>query len=188
MKKIFLALTVTALALTACGKKEQPAVEAASPISGAAQPAGPVKTAKAAYVNKATYFNLPSVSGGELDLAAYAGKPVLVMFFTESCPYCRKAAPAVERLYNAYTPKGLTTIGICIQQERQAALDFGKSLGVTFPLAYDGRAVYKNYKAQGVPYIYLLDSEHKIVDVWEGYDESYDPQMIKSIETLLSGK
>jgi thiol-disulfide isomerase/thioredoxin len=185
MKKTLFSLAAAALVLAACGKKEQPAFEAASQISATTQAAGTPKTG-GAYEKQATYFKLPAAAGGELDLAAYAGKPVMVMFFTESCPYCRRAAPAIEKLYKTYAPKGLNIVGVCIQEDRQAALDFGKSLGVTFPLAYDGRAAYKNYKAQGVPYIYLLDGRHNIVDVWEGYDESYDPQMIKSIETLLA--
>ncbi|HAT72044.1 MAG TPA: hypothetical protein DCS63_04435 [Elusimicrobia bacterium] len=188
MKKRLFSLAAAALVLAACEKKEQPAVEAVSQVTSAAQAAEPVKPAKAAYVNKATYFNLPSASGGELDLASYAGKPVMVMFFTETCPYCRKAAPAMENIHKKYGPLGLASLGICIQEDPQAALNFAESLGTTFPLAYNGRPAYKNYRAQGVPYIYLLDGRHDIVNVWEGYDESYDPQMIKSIEALLAKK
>jgi thiol-disulfide isomerase/thioredoxin len=180
MKNKILTVAAAALLLAACGKKEQPA-PAADAQAGAAQ-------AGAGYQKKATYFKLPAAAGGELDLAAYAGKPVLVMFFTESCPYCRKAAPAVEKLSKAYGPKGLSVLGVCIEDEKEAALNFGRDLGVTFPLAYQGRPIYKNYKAQGVPYLYLLDSGHNVADIWEGYDESYDPQMIKSIEKLLAKK
>lgn len=144
---------------------------------------------EAEYQKRGTYFRLPLAAGkGDLDLAAYAGKPVLFMFFTETCPFCRKAAPAVENLHKTYGPKGLNVLGICIQEDPEAAVNFAKSLGVTFPLAYKGRPVYKAYKAQGVPYIYLLDREHKLYDVWEGYDHAYDAPMTKAVEALLAKK
>ncbi|MBI5743053.1 MAG: redoxin domain-containing protein [Elusimicrobia bacterium] len=168
MKRTLLIIAAATLSLAACSKKaETPA------------PAG----------ETVTYFKLPlAAGGGDLDLAAYAGKPVMLMFFTETCPYCRKAGPAVEKLNKTFGPKGLNVMGICIQDDAQAALNFGKSLGITFPLAYNGRPVYKAYKAQGVPYIYLLDKTHKIYNVWEGYDESYDPEMVKAITALLAKK
>lgn len=186
MNKKLLTITALTLALAACGKKEQPAP--AEPAGQSVTAQAPV-TAAPAYNKKETYFNLPLAGGkGRLDLATYAGKPVMFMFFTETCPFCRKAAPAVEKFHQAYGPKGLNVMGICIQDDAQAALDFAKSLGVTFPLAYKGRPAYQAYKAQGVPYIYLLDKDHKVYDVWEGYDPSYDPSMLKAIETVLAKK
>ncbi|MCM2267948.1 MAG: TlpA family protein disulfide reductase [Elusimicrobiales bacterium] len=185
MKTSFLSLAAAALLLGACGKKEQPAPAQEQAAVTAQAPI----TAAPAYQKNDSYFKLPLASGkGDLDLAAYAGKPVLFMFFTETCPFCRKAAPAVERLHKTYGPRGLNVMGICIQEDPEAALNFAKSLGVTFPLAYKGRPVYKAYKAQGVPYIYLLDKTHKLYDVWEGYDEAYDPVMVKAIETVLAKK
>jgi peroxiredoxin len=176
MKKIILPIAVYALLLASCGRKEEPVQQ---PSSGA--PAG-------AYEQKDTYFKLPSAAGGEIDLASYAGKPVLVFFFTETCPYCRKAAPDMEKLYLKYGPFGLNFVGICLDDDADAPKNFAKDLGVTFPLAYGGLQVSRRYRTQGVPYIFLLDPSHKIYDVWEGYDESYLPQIQKTAEKLLDGK
>lgn len=185
MKKTLFSLAAASLLLAACGKKEQPAPETqAQAVTGEAKIAP-----AAAYSKGDTYFKLPlATAKGDLDLADYAGKPVLFMFFTETCPFCRKAAPAVENLHKTYGPKGLNVMGICIQEDPEAAVNFAKSLGVTFPLAYKGRPVYKAYKAQGVPYIYLLDRQHKLYDVWEGYDHAYDAPMTKAVEALLAKK
>ncbi len=159
---------------------------AAVPGTGGTEPAAPAKAA--AYEKKETYFKLGNAAGGELDLASYAGKPVFVFFFTETCPYCRKAGPAMEKFYKAYGPKGLNIIGVSLEDSPEGARNFAKSLGVTFPLAYDGGDTAARYRAQGVPYIYALDRRHKIYDVWEGYDSSYDPQIEKTIKDLLSKK
>ena len=133
-------------------------------------------------------FRVPGAKGGTIDLEAFAGKPVLFMFFTEGCPYCRLAGPAMEKLSKTYGPKGLSVLGVNLDDDREAALNFARDLGVTFPLAYDGRAAFRSYKARGVPYIYLIDGDRNLVDVWEGYDESYGPMMKSAIEALLAEK
>jgi peroxiredoxin len=179
MKNILLTAVLSALTLAACGKKEQPAPQ---------PPAQPGTQATGTYEQKETYFKLPGAYGGELDLASYAGKPVLVFFFTETCPYCRKAAPEMQKLYQKYGQKGLAFAGICLDETADAPKNFAKDLGVSFPLAYNGMQVSRRYRTQGVPYIFLLDRTHKIFDVWEGYDESYLPQINKTIGTLLPGK
>ena len=187
MKRHLLAMTAAFFILAACGKKEQPAAQPAETRAGETAQAAPEKSA-AAYAKKDTYFKLPGAAGGEVDLAAYAGKPVLVMFFTETCPYCRKAAPFIQQVYASYSAKGVGVVGILIQDSPRPALDFAADLGVTFPLAYKGKEISRNYRSQGVPYIYILTKEHEIYDVWEGYDPQYDASITKAIETVLAKK
>ncbi|MHB0996579.1 MAG: peroxiredoxin family protein [Elusimicrobiales bacterium] len=145
-------------------------------------------TAAAAARGAAPSFRLPGAAGGTIDLASYAGKPVMFMFFTENCPYCRAAGPALEKLHKAYGPKGLTVLGVSIEGEKDAALNFARDMGVTFPLAYDGQEPYRAYRAHGVPYIYLIDAKGALYDVWEGYDDSQAPSMKAAVEKLLDGK
>lgn len=140
----------------------------------------------AAARGSAPSFSLPGAAGGTIDLASYAGKPVMFMFFTEGCPYCRAAGPTLEKFHREYGPKGLAVIGVSIEPDKDAALNFARDLGVTFPLAYNGRAPYRAYKARGVPYIYLIDAKGDLYDVWEGYDDSFVPSMKSAVEKLLA--
>jgi len=190
MSNRILSLAAAALLFAACGKKEQPAPGTTAPAQEAAREQAPAaaKKAGASYVKKDTYFALPNSAGGEIDLAAYAGKPVLVMFFTETCPYCRKAAPFIQQVAASYGPKGLNVVGICVQDSAQAANNFAADFALTFPVAYKGKEISRNYRTQGVPYIYLLTAQHEIYDVWEGYDQRYDASIQKAIETVLAKK
>lgn len=188
MSTRIISLAAAALLFSGCGTKEEAAAphqaqEAAGPAAPSAAPKG-----SAPYVKKDTYFKLPNAAGGETDLAAYAGKPVMVIFFTETCPYCRKAAPFMQKTASAYGPKGLSVIGICVQDSAQAALNFSADFGLTFPLAYRGKEISRNYRTQGVPYIYLLTRGHEIYDVWEGYDERYDTSIQQAVEAVLAKK
>ena len=131
------------------------------------------------------YFKLPDYKGGEVDLAAYAGKPVMLIFFTEGCPYCRKAAPFIKKMSDQYASKGLSTLGICVEDDAARAAGFAKSFDLTFPIAYKGRGVSVQYKTQGVPYIFLLTKKHIVHNVWAGYDESFDKEIIQGIEEII---
>lgn len=188
-KKLLLAAAAAAV-LAACGQKEPPAEAAPAPADG--KPVTAVVSAEkpgaspSGYVKKDTYFSVPALAGGSLDLAEHAGKPVMFMLFTENCPYCRKAAPALEKLHKAYSGKGLGVLGLCIEGDPRAAKDFAQDLGVTFPMGYGARAVYKQYRAQGVPFIFLLDRGHKVVSVWPGYTESFYEQMTRAVEKALA--
>jgi len=190
MKRAILSIAAALFVLAACGKKEQPAAEPQPQAAEASQAqAAPVKNAEnAGYVQKDTYFKLPASAGGEIDLASYAGKPAIVMFFTETCPYCRKAAPFIQKIYSTYSPKGLGVIGILVQDTAQPALNFAADLGIKFPIAYKGKELSRKYRTQGVPYIYLLNKQHEIYDVWEGYDPQYDESIKKAVETVLAKK
>lgn len=189
MSNTILSLAAAALLFSACGKKSEPAPAAPPAAQETAVPAAvPAPAGAKPYVKKDTYFALPNSAGGQIDLASYAGKPVLVMFFTETCPYCRKAAPFIQQVAASYGPKGLGVIGICVQDSAQAANNFAADFALTFPVAYKGKEISRNYRTQGVPYIYLLTAEHEIYDVWEGYDQRYDASIQKAIETVLAKK
>jgi peroxiredoxin len=189
MSNTILSLAAAALLFSACGKKSEPAPAAPPAAQETAVPAAvPAPAGAKPYVKKDTYFALPNSAGGQIDLASYAGKPVLVMFFTETCPYCRKAAPFIQQVAASYGTKGLGVIGICVQDSAQAANNFAADFALTFPVAYKGKEISRNYRTQGVPYIYLLTAEHEIYDVWEGYDQRYDASIQKAIETVLAKK
>lgn len=150
-----------------------------------AEPADSGDTVLSEYQRKNMYFKAPLTTGGEISLEDYKGKPVLLMFYTETCPYCRKAAPEIEKLYKKYSEKGLAVIGMCGQSDKNAAIRFSKDLGTTFPMAYDVYDAMRKYGVQGVPFIYLLNKNHELEDVWPGFDYPYVPKMEEAIKKAI---
>lgn len=130
-----------------------------------------------------TAFTLPTVSGAPVSPAP--GRPVLLFFFTEDCPYCRKAAPFVRRTAEKYGAR-LAVIGVCEEEEAQAAERFAADFSLTFPVAYKGRETAAAYRANGAPYLYLLDAGLKVYDTWGGYSPDYDARIEAGIEKLLA--
>jgi peroxiredoxin len=166
-----------------CKKADIPAAETAA-VEATVQAGTPGAPAKG-YTPGETYFKLPDCKGGAIDLAAFAGKPVMLIFFTENCPYCRKAAPFIERMNREYSTKGLNTIGISLEDSASAAAGFAADFDLTFPLAYDGQETARRYRAQGVPFIYLLTKKHVINRFWAGYHSEFDAPIRKGIEEII---
>ncbi|HBE87732.1 MAG TPA: hypothetical protein DDW67_01130 [Elusimicrobia bacterium] len=184
MKFLMTAVILPAALLAAgCNKAQDPAAATEKAAEAAVEAA--LAAAVPGYVKGPTYFNLPEHKGGRLDLAAYAGKPVMVMFFTETCPYCRKAAPFVQAINAEYEGKGLSVMAAAHEREAAPAGRFVKDFGITFPVAYDAAATARAYQTRGVPYLFLLDREHKVYNLWAGYDPSFDKEIKKSIEEVL---
>ncbi|MBU2573360.1 MAG: TlpA family protein disulfide reductase [Elusimicrobia bacterium] len=191
---IFMALPVLAF-IYACKKAEAPketgqAVVAATvetePVTGTPQAKkAPPKETKNAYEKKDTYFKLPDCAGGGIDLADYGGNPVMLMFFAETCPYCRKAAPFIKKMDESYKARGLNVIGVSLNDEASSAAGFVKDFGLAFPVAYKGRRVARQYRTHGVPYLYLLTKDHTIYNVWAGYDESFDEEIKDGINEVI---
>lgn len=143
------------------------------------------QTVSADYSKTDFYFKLPSKNGGEIDLSNYKGKPVMVMFFTENCPYCLRASGFIETIHQKYGPKGLEVIGISTRENIESAIEFEQKTGVKFQLAYKGVDIARNYGIAGVPYVYILDKKHNLYKFWAGYDKSYESEIDQSASKVL---
>ncbi|MDD2772664.1 MAG: TlpA disulfide reductase family protein [Elusimicrobiales bacterium] len=158
---------------------------AASPADRPADKAG-AKTGKTIYEKKDTYFSLEKYGGGRVDLADYAGKPVFLMFFSAHCPYCKLAAPFVEKLHETYAKRGLKVAAILTDEASGAAKEFIADYKITFPVALGGRALARTYRAHGVPNFFLLGEDHQVNYQWRGYEEEDLPVITRRVEMTLS--
>ena len=51
-------------------------------------------------------FTLPEVDAGQVNIASYAGRPVLLVFWTTSCPICQRELPMLNRMEPEFRTKG----------------------------------------------------------------------------------
>jgi peroxiredoxin len=86
---------------------------------------------------------------GEVNLADYRGKVVVVNVWASWCPPCRVEATELEKVFNATKSRGVQVVGIDFRDNRGAAQDFARDRALTYPSLYDygGRTL----KALGVP-------------------------------------
>lgn len=107
-------------------------------------------------------FSLPEVDGGQVDLASYSGRPVLLVFWTTSCPICRHELPVLDRLEPEFRGKGISVVTICVGGEDETR-DYLSSNGISLKTLYDenGRVAHA-YRVGGVPRLVLVDKAGKI--------------------------
>ena len=79
-------------------------------------------------------FKMNTPDGKAIQLSEFAkGKTVVLDFWASWCPDCRKDAPEVVRMYEAYRPYGIEFIGISMDTDVEAWKKAIEKYGITYP-------------------------------------------------------
>jgi thiol-disulfide isomerase/thioredoxin len=73
---------------------------------------GPVARAANANNGKPVRLSGALLGGGHFDIHHWHGKVVVIDFWGTWCPWCRKEAPYIAKLYKTYRKAGMRVIGI----------------------------------------------------------------------------
>lgn len=131
----------------------------------------------------APVFTLPLFEGGQFDLAAQNGKPVLVNFWASWCIPCEEEAAALEQASKMYKDR-VVFIGVNVQDTDPLARGFLRRFGVTYPNGRDvSGSIAVDYGMSGVPETYFVDRIGQLVRKWQGpLDE---PRLRQFLDDLL---
>jgi len=131
---------------------------------GACSNAGAVKTGE-----KAIEFTLNDINGNRINLADYNGKVVVLDFFADWCPPCRKEIPDFIDLEKQYGGKAFSMIGVALV-DRNAAKTFSDKMGINYPVLVDDGNVSAAYgPIRSIPTTFIINKEGKIAKVYIGY-------------------
>jgi len=127
-------------------------------------------------------FSLPNVDGSTVSLADYAGKPLLVIFMCNHCPFVVHLREALASFGKEYAEKGLAIAGISSNSVKTHPQDGPEEMkqeaadaGYTFDYLYDEtQDVAKAYRAACTPDFFLFDASHKLV--YRGQFDDSRPQ------------
>jgi thiol-disulfide isomerase/thioredoxin len=109
-----------------------------------------------------------AVDGREVDLAKLKGKVVLIDFWATWCAPCRAISPDLVEIYKKYHSQDLEIIGVSVDSDKQALLDFVKEEGEPWPVYFDGKGVdnvlANRFDIEQFPTLWLLDKKGNVVD------------------------
>lgn len=120
---------------------------------------------------RAPDFALADVTSGKtVSRDDYEGKPLLVIFMCNHCPFVMHVADALASFAEEYQAKGLAVVGISSNDVRTHPDDSpekmaaeAESRGYTFPYLYDeSQEVALAYRAACTPDFFLFDADHKL--------------------------
>lgn len=122
-----------------------------------ARPSTPVDTPIVG--RPAPSFDLETLDGQRVSLAALRGAPVVLNFWASWCIPCRDEAPLLTAADATYGPNGLRILGVVYQDSAQNARDFMARYGQSYPglLDADGRTSI-DYGVFGIPETFFIDS------------------------------
>jgi thiol-disulfide isomerase/thioredoxin len=134
-------------------------------------------------------FDLAEADGGQVSLAANAGKVILLNFWASWCDPCKEEMPHIqEDIQDVYGPDLFTAISLN-KFDNLTVIGLYKHglLGVdfTYPFGYDeGGDVSDDYDAGSVlPHNFIIDQQGVVQYVEAGFTET---AIIAKIEELLS--
>ncbi len=85
----------------------------------------PREAAKTAIVEKAPDFVLTDLQGQKFRLSDHRGKrPVLIIFSTTWCTFCKAEIPHFKALHATYAKQGLEVVNIDIQEAKEKVAKF----------------------------------------------------------------
>jgi peroxiredoxin len=152
---------------------------------------------------KAGDFSLPDTAGRTVQRSDFQGKPLLVLFICNHCPFVKHIRTHLAATSSEYQKKGVGIVGISSNDvtshpddgPEKMALEV-KAAGYTFPYLYDEtQEVARAYHAACTPDFFLFDKAHKLV--YRGrYDESRPESGIpvtgvdlkRAMDAVLAGK
>ena len=124
------------------------------------------------------------------NLEAYAGKSLLLFYFSATCGHCAHAAPQLVEMAKEFNPKGLTSVAIASGGNNKSGIrrfsDDVKFEGAFDVLWDESRQFGELYSDGYVPKVYLVnpDGSYKLYAAFEREKED----LKKEIEELLNGK
>lgn len=96
--------------------------------------------------------------GKSIRLEDLKGKPLILNFWASWCVSCREEAQFFEAFWQRHKEQGIMMVGVAIQDTPEAAMEFAKAFGKTYPLGLDntGKASI-DYGVYGVPETFFID-------------------------------
>ena len=152
-------------------------------------------------------FSFPGIEGGEIRLADYRGRPVLVVNTASRCGFTPQFA-GLQDIWTRYRERGLVVIGVPSNdfgQELASGKDiagfYSREFGVTFPMAASqsvrGTGAHPFYRwaaseRREAPrwnfHKYLLGPDGRITASFPSEVRPTDPRVLGAIERALGAR
>jgi peroxiredoxin len=148
-------------------------------------------------------FSLPDTAGRTVSRADFAGKPLLVMFICNHCPFVKHVRAKLAEITRTYRDKGVGVVAISSNDVSSYPDDSPANMkkevraaGYTFPYLFDEtQEVARAYRAACTPDFFLFDENHTLV--YRGQMDASRPgnnvpvtgeDLTAAVEAVLAGR
>jgi len=111
-------------------------------------------------------FTMKDLDGQQHTLSEHKGKPVVLVFVSNGCPWSRGADPVLSEIDKEYRDKGVVFLGIDPDANNtpEQIKDYAQKNKVTYTILKDERNRYADaLGAQQTPEVYIVDKNGVLV-------------------------
>jgi peroxiredoxin len=139
--------------------------------------------------SEAPGFRLPSLAGGQVDLASQRGKVVVLNFWATWCPPCVAEMPSLERLHRSFSAEGVAVVTVSTDEDEAELRRFVAQRSLTLPVLKDpgGRVAAGEYRTTGYPETFVLDRNGRVLQHVVGPAEWDSAERLAYLRRALEG-
>jgi cytochrome oxidase Cu insertion factor (SCO1/SenC/PrrC family) len=112
-------------------------------------------------------LNVPSVTmldGSVFDPVQAQGRPLLVYWWSSTCPFCALQSPSMEQLWQSQKSRGLQMLALSIDKKPEDAQAYLKAKGYRFPAAWASLQWRRSFpKPRGLPITLLRGRDGRLL-------------------------
>ena len=131
-------------------------------------------------------FVLPALDGGPVRLSDLRGNLVVIEFWATWCGPCRYSTPSLEVIFRRFRDRGVSVL-LVNQGESAEQITRWSERRFTAPILLDQEfRVAKHYGLQGIPRLFVIDREGRIVYDKSGYGGGLEQNLRVILTQLLA--
>lgn len=130
-------------------------------------------------------LNLPRIAwlgGGVFEPAQAQGRPLLVYWWSSTCPFCALQSPSMDQLWQTQKGRGLQMVALSVDKQPEDAAAYLQAKGYRFPAAWASPPWRKAFpKPRGLPVTVLRGRDGRVVLAEKGQMFAEDVQAIADL-------
>lgn len=106
-------------------------------------------------------FTLPTANGGRFSLSEWRGQPVVIVFWSATCAWSRRADVMLVYRQLKWAPRGVRIVAVASHPDEHAKMIQleAETRGLKFPVALDpSQSVARQYRVELAPTFFVVDS------------------------------
>jgi peroxiredoxin len=131
-------------------------------------------------------WTLKDAKGQLRKLSDYRGKVLVMDFWAVWCIPCHRAMPGLQRLHKDLSKRGVIILGISTGEHGGDPVQVMEDRGYTYELLLNGEAIAENYRVVGLPTIYVIGPDGRIIHAGFGANPIAEEGRRTFIENFLT--
>ncbi|MGH9691882.1 MAG: TlpA family protein disulfide reductase [Candidatus Acidiferrales bacterium] len=130
-----------------------------------------------------------TLNGKPEQISDFRGKVVVLNFWATWCPPCVEETPSLIQLQKRIAPLGGTVLGVSLDDDQSAYLNFLKTYKIAFPTYRDPtKQSAIDYGTTMYPETYIINRQGRIDRKIIGPQDWTSPRMLAYMDSILNDK